>query len=216
MSKSPCTPEAEATIGLLHNYREGSSSSAPLIVLVHGRCGTRDVMWTFERILPPFCWIVSPQAPVADREGGFSWWPVTKEDREPNAFETAAASVGNFVGAAERFYGLTPQLRIAIGFSQGAALLSVLSHTAAGEEFAGIGLLAGFVIEDESRALSVRKFFVGHGTQDQVVPQAKAERSIEYLKRRGAFVESAFDDVGHKVGSNATRGLKEWCGGIVG
>lgn len=172
-------------------------------------------MWTFERIFPPDCWIISPQAPTADAQGGFSWWPMEAGSRDKVLVEPAAQTLGNFLEATERYYGITPSARIAIGFSQGAAILSVLAHSAFGESLTGMGLLAGFVLEDESKPLAVRDFFVGHGTKDETVSISKAKRGIEYLERRGARVASGFDDVGHKVGSNATRGLKEWVSGLV-
>ncbi len=47
----------------------------PVVLMVHGRAGNESVMWVFSKALEgikPI--VVSPQAPLVDPIGGYSWW----------------------------------------------------------------------------------------------------------------------------------------------
>jgi predicted esterase len=57
---------------------------------------------------------------------------------------------------------------------------------------------------------------MAHGTQDEVIGLAQAERGRDYLKRSlegsgtAVQIEMVVDAVGHKVGSQGMRALRQW------
>lgn len=202
--------ETCATLGLLHKYHLCGKPNAPLVYLVHGRAGNFDVMWTFRRCLPDHCDIIAPQAPLADRVGGYSWWDVESSEGLAAAHGALKALL-SFMTSAPQAYMLNPPSMYALGFSQGAGLLSLII-----QEYPSLlsaaALLAGFVIPSSAPA-RVDKYppvLMLHGSQDTVVPLSKALKGKETLEQRGINITFHQDPVGHKIGAPGMRLLKDW------
>ena len=224
--------EEIAAAGLIYRVSlpPGGGGGQPLVVLLHGRTGDARVMWTFSRVveeLHPAA--VSPQGFLEDPAGGYCWWPISlPADSQSGSFShrkeihlSAVVRVQKFVRHIIERHGCDAARVVAIGFSQGAGLAAALAlHDP--PLFAGVALLAGFVpkilhenplmLSEDLRAGAVKlpKFFIGHGTQDQILPVVRAHQAKAFLEQLGADVETAYDEVGHKVGPNALRGLSQW------
>ena len=211
MPRTTATADATALTGLVHSLSLHEDPHAPLLLIVHGRAGTHDLMWTFARGQTAYS-ILAPQAPLSDPVGNYSWWRM-EEGTAPGAgeLERAAETLEEFLERASAYYGLAPTKTIALGFSQGAALLSMVLQRRP-ELFAGVGLLAGFVVElpTNPSARTPPPIFVAHGSQDTVVPIARAERGVEYLRSRGHEVAFEVEPVAHKIGAGSMRKLSEW------
>jgi phospholipase/carboxylesterase len=96
-----------------------------------------------------------------------------------------------------------------MGFSQGAAL--AFAATFLGRlQPAGIVSLAGFLPQGELKNVKDLPIYWGHGISDTLVPIERAREAVLMLKRAGADVVLCEAGVGHKVGLECTRGLKEW------
>ena len=100
----------------------------------------------------------------------------------------------------------------AMGFSQGAALVSAMAllHP---ERIGRLGVLAGFVPSGAEslaaqRPLSGKSVFVAHGTLDDRVNVELARHSVQVLQEAGASVTYCEDEVGHKLSSNCLRALQ--------
>ena len=109
--------------GLAHRYlMPDGPGPHPTAVLIHGRLGDEDVMWLFQRAIPPSWLIVAPRAPLADSDG-FSWH-VLKGDRWPDAadFDPGVEALIHFLRALPRLYNADPERLYLVGFSQGAAV----------------------------------------------------------------------------------------------
>jgi phospholipase/carboxylesterase len=221
--------EASDATGLIHRVLLAESSEAPLVLLVHGRAGTCEVMWAFRRSLPEGVSILAPQAFLPDPVGGFSWWDVSEfRGAESARVTTREAITGarqrliHFLDAALSFYQLRPRVVLALGFSQGAGLLSTVVQHEPGR-FIGVGLLAGFVIKENlperaqgsGQARARPSIFIGHGELDEVVPLAVAKEGEEFFRTQGFPTEFHSDLVGHKIGTAAMRGLKSWSGRVL-
>jgi phospholipase/carboxylesterase len=101
-----------------------------------------------------------------------------------------------------------------MGFSQGAAMTSVLSMLYP-ERVRKIGILAGFVPSGmealtAKRPLAGKSVFVAHGTKDETVPVDRARASIEILEQAGAQVTYCEDEVGHKVSLTCLHALRKF------
>ena len=207
------TSDGEETLGLIHKFRLSSDPHAPLAVFVHGRAGNVDVMAPFFRVVPEEWSIIAVQAVFAEPTGGYSWWDISDVTSRGTAMPKAAEALKNFVEKAPRWYGITPSKQIAIGFSQGAAILSYVMQQAP-SLFNGIALLAGFVLEVRDREL-VGPFppvFMAHGIKDETVTIDKARNGRDYLQKLGCDVTFVEDDVGHKVGTKGMGGVRGWVG----
>ncbi len=210
--RQTCSDAAAQELGLHHTYRLSSDSTQPLVFLIHGRAGNTSVMWTFARAIPESFSIISPQAPLPDPLGGYSWWNI--EDPDPQGGILSAQSrLHDFMRKAAHYYQISPRATIGIGFSQGAGVLAAL--TIQQRELSGLALLAGFVVRNTHTgetppATSLPPIFIAHGTQDEVIPVEKARAGKEYLESLGASVLMVEDPVGHKVGTAGMRALRKW------
>ena len=203
------TSEAIDATGLAHALTMGDRLDAPLFVLVHGRAGNRHSMSMFRQVLPAGVNVLSPEAFLDDPvDGGRSWW--FSGDKSPASHDMARERFEQFLDRAVEFYGLRPVSVVGVGFSQGAALLSLIVqeqpwrlHRAA--------LLAGFVIERSGENAGQRPdVFIAHGTVDPIVPIERARRGAEWLRQCDCEVTVVEDPVGHKIGREGMRQLKEW------
>ena len=168
-------------------------------------------MWAFRRCVPSGWTIVAPQAPLSDSVGGWSWWNVPRTDEFQAEVEASYHLIDTFISNYEDGERLNPSVRIACGFSQGAAMLSVLLQRAP-SRVKGVGLLAGFVLPvDMSAEVSpTAQVFVAHGTKDEIVSIEDSRKGQARLESFGFNVTRVEDDVGHKVGVQGIRSLGEW------
>lgn len=198
--------DAVDNTGLEHSFLLNQDSEAPLILMVHGKAGTHRVMSIFNRSLPKNCNVLLPQANLADPIGGYSWWLENTEEE----FLKGAKELENFYLNSLEYYKLKPKYVIAIGFSQGGAVLSVLSQLKP-NYFKSICMLASFYIDIKGlETTRYPDFFIAHGTSDEVIPFLRAEKGYNYLKSQGVDVYFTYEDIGHKVGSKSLKELKEF------
>jgi phospholipase/carboxylesterase len=201
----------ESVVGLKFLYRPGVEPTAPLVVLVHGRAGNRGVMWTFERVIPEHCHVVSFEAFLPDPLGGWSWWDMTAEGSKRDAIGLAAHKLQQSMRAFLDLRGLKPCRSVALGFSQGSGVITAATFLGLGS-FDAVAVLAGFVflpevVPDHAKSIPV---FIAHGTLDETVSIEKARRAAKALQELGNPLLFVEEEVGHKVGIQGTRALKKW------
>lgn len=213
--------EIASSLGLEHKFSFSRDLKAPLVLLVHGRAGTLDVMWTFRRCLPEGCNIIAPQALLADSIGGYSWWSMTNPSDKvalEKGVELAYDKLKLFISSSIQFYNLQPSKILALGFSQGGVLLSAYLQKQP-QFFAGVALLASFVSRlkavDYERIIAIpeqskTRIFMAHGVEDQTVTIEAAYKGRDHLKSLGFEVAFVEDPVGHKVGRQGMRALTAW------
>lgn len=211
MTRRESTTAEEAAAGLKFLYRPGADANSPLVVLVHGRAGNRGVMWTFERNIPAECHVVSFEAFLHDPLGGWSWWEMTTPGSKREAIVYAAHKLKAALQGFLKHQALQPRFLMGIGFSQGSVLVSATVSLQL-IPFDAIGVLAGFVfLPDEGvRLIRLPSVFIAHGTQDETVSVDKARRGASALEVLGADIHYVEEDVGHKVGIQGSRALKQW------
>jgi phospholipase/carboxylesterase len=203
----------EGVVGLKFFYRQGATPTSPLAVFVHGRAGNRGVMWTFDRVIPQDYHIVSFEAFLPDPIGGWSWWHVSGAPSESKKEEIvyAAHKLRHAVESLQGLLGIAPEKMIALGFSQGGILVSAATFLEL-LPFAAIGVLASslFLPNDLPEFRCRPRVFVAHGTLDETIPVERARVGSQALEARGLAVRYVEEDVGHKVGIQGVRALKQW------
>lgn len=230
------TAQEIAQTGLNHRvYLPENHHGRPVVVLVHGRAGNSRVMWTFSRVfehLKPIT--VSPEGFLNDPAGGHSWWLVEKDESEPSRSKPvtkeqlypAVNTLEQFILSLEDTYGADLDRIYAFGFSQGAAMITSLSLKRP-QLFRSVGMLAGFVpkvaVDKEHLHPSVVEsgkvlppYFMAAGTEDKIIPLSVSYKGRDFLTELGASVEFKEEPVGHKVGAQAMRDLKQWFSTVWG
>jgi phospholipase/carboxylesterase len=199
--------------------REATASSPRVLLLIHGLTGDENSMWVFAWNLSSHYWMVAPRAPHRSQmeQGGYSWSPAHPEAEDRSGLEElrpAAEALIRLVDEYSVSVGLDARVFDVIGFSQGAAMSSLLAvlHP---ERIRRVGILAGFVpdgLEEylSKRPLEGKPFFVAHGTRDETVTIERARASRHSLERAGAQVTFCEDNVGHKISASCLRALKDF------
>ncbi|MGZ6316222.1 MAG: alpha/beta hydrolase [Anaerolineales bacterium] len=188
---------------------------ARLLLLVHGWTGDENSMWVFVRNLAAHYWIIAPRAPHVTEPTGYSWRPRPAEDHDRPSFEDLRPAVESLIRFVDDYAAenhLDASQFDVMGFSQGAALVSVMAllHP---ERIGRLGVLAGFVPSGAEslagqRPLMGKNIFVAHGTLDDRVNVELARRSVQVLQEAGASVTYCEDEVGHKLSANCLRALQ--------
>ncbi len=57
---------------------------------------------------------------------------------------------------------------------------------------------------------------MAHGTRDEVISIERARRGAKLLENLGLPVTQVEDDVGHKIGVQGTRALRNWLHELIG
>lgn len=210
------TGSAVEASGLIHRVLQPDGSSPhPTAVLLHGRSGTEDVMWIFQRALPQDWLVVAPRAIKDDPDGGYSWHP-RQRDEWPSLemFDQAVAAVAQFINALPELYGADPERIYLMGFSQGAAtaFATAIRHP---DLVQGIAGLVGFMPEDceaeiETGVLDGLPVFMAAGLEDATIPLEVSRKSAETLRTAGADLTYNEYETGHKLNAQGMRDLKAW------
>jgi phospholipase/carboxylesterase len=201
--------------GWTMRVRHARQEPPRFMLLLHGWTGDENSMWVFASKFPENMWITSPRAPHTAEEGGYSWrtlhpgtWGLpTLSDLKP-----AADGLIRLVDEYSSSIGVDATQFNVAGFSQGGALTNVLALLYP-QRIRKAVVLAGFMPGETDellaeRVLKDKPFFVAHGTQDDLVPLERAQRSVELLKQAGAQVTFCEAEVGHKVSADCLRGLE--------
>jgi phospholipase/carboxylesterase len=147
-----------------------------------------------------------------------AWYDIVADDlarREDERGVRASQGLVEALIARERERGIRPERIVLAGFSQGGAisLHTGLRHP---ERLAGIMALSTYVpiaatLEAErNRANADVPIFMGHGSQDPIIPLAHARRSKELLERLGYPVEWHEYVMPHSVSPHEIRDIGAW------
>lgn len=190
----------------------GESPTSPLFVFVHGKAGHRDIMRIFSRSIPEGANQIFVEAPYPDRRGGFSWWDTDLEEFPVSQFEESLIALERVFSSLESNFGIQPEKVTALGFSQGAGILSYLLLSGR-ISLNALVILAGFVKwpDELSTKRGATSVLWAHGESDEVVPITRARSDSNRLREIGYKVDFVSDPVGHKVGTSGMRALKSFC-----
>lgn len=184
---------------------------APLVLMLHGWTGDERSMWVFAPRLPPDAVLVAPRGPYPAAQGGYSWHSMRPRDtRWPpvNAFTPAAREL---LALLDGWVDLQSDRRAfhLVGFSQGAAMASVLTLLYPAR-VRSLAMLAGFLPHDAEAyrpALSGLPVFVAHGRTDEMVPLEEGHRTSAFFRALGAQVTFCESDGGHRLEAQCARAL---------
>lgn len=201
--------------------RQSTIENPKVLLMIHGITGDENSMWVFGRKFSHNYLILAPRAPFPAQPFGYSWREVDSQTLQTDfgkpALHMLKPSADDLIQFVDQY---TASLKIEasqfdiVGFSQGAAMVSVLSLVYP-NRIGKIAILAGFVPSGldefiEKKALAGKNVFVAHGAKDETVTIDRAYASVELLKEAGAEVKFVEDEVGHKLGTNGMKALEEY------
>jgi phospholipase/carboxylesterase len=192
----------------------------PLLLLLHGYGSNEEDLFSFATELPQDHYVISVRAPHNLQPYGHAWYAI-HFDADENKFsdnEQAKESVqllANFLDQIIKQYPVDSKKVTLIGFSQGAILSYAIALTYP-EKISKVVALSGYFNQEiasevmDTKALSHLKFFISHGTVDQVIPVEWARKAQPFLENLGLKVVYHEYPIGHGVAPQNFYDFKNW------
>jgi phospholipase/carboxylesterase len=189
-----------------------------VLILLHGYGSNESDLFSLARELDPRLLIASIRGPWAAPRGGFCWSSLEFLANHQFRYDYAQAEeserkIARFISQLCIAYHADSTQVYLMGFSQGAIIsLDYAFHCP--DKVAGVLALSGKIIpESESSNLHVDKvaFFVGHGTQDNIIPYLEAVRLKGILdKRKVKDVTFRKYEATHTITNDELADIRSW------
>lgn len=211
-------------LSLYHLIREPKVKleKNPLLLLLHGYGSNEEDLFSFAAQLPDEYYIVSARAPYPLPPYGNAWYAINF-DAGMNKFSDVVQAVESrdlivkFIDELIGHYPIDKEKVTLIGFSQGAILSYAVALTHP-EKIQRVAALSGYLNNEmfstdfSHKDISKLKFFISHGSIDQVIPVDWARKAPEFIKALGLDVEYHEYPVGHGVAPQNFYDLMNWLG----
>ena len=192
----------------------------PLLLLLHGYGSNEEDLFSFASELPNDSYVISVRAPYDLQPYGHAWYAI-HFDADENKFsdnvqaKQSVELIAGFIDEIVKQYPIDAKNVTLIGFSQG-AILSYATALTYPDKVAKVVALSGYFNQEimpeviDSKAISHLKFFVSHGSVDQVIPVDWARKAKPALENLGLKVEYLEYPVGHGVAPQNFFDFKNW------
>ena len=192
----------------------------PLLLLLHGYGSNEEDLFSFATELPNDSYVISVRAPYDLQPYGHAWYAI-HFDADENKFsdnvqaKQSVELIAAFIDEIVKQYPIDAKNVTLIGFSQG-AILSYATALTYPEKVAKVVALSGYFSREimpeviDTNAISHLKFFVSHGSVDQVIPVDWARKAKPALENLGLEVEYHEYPVGHGVAPQNFFDFKNW------
>ena len=192
----------------------------PLLILLHGYGSNEEDLFSFAPELPDDSYVISVRAPYDLQPYGHAWYAI-HFDADENKFsdnvqaKQSVEIIASFIDEIVKQYPIDTNNVTLIGFSQG-AILSYATALTYPEKIAKVVALSGYFNQEimpeviDTKAISHLKFFVSHGSVDQVIPVDWARKAKPALENLGLEVEYQEYPIGHGVSPKNFFDFKNW------
>ena len=192
----------------------------PLLLLLHGYGSNEEDLFSFATELPNDSYVISVRAPYDLQPYGHAWYAI-HFDADENKFsdnvqaKQSVELIAGFIDEIVKQYPIDAKNVTLIGFSQG-AILSYATALTYPEKVSKVVALSGYFNQEimpeviDTKAISHLKFFVSHGSVDQVIPVEWARKAKPALENLGLKVEYQEYPVGHGVAPQNFFDFKNW------
>lgn len=195
--------------------KSGDENQNEIYILLHGWLGNEKSMSIFSSVIPQSSTILFPRGIIKLGKDQYGW--VNINTSSSNFYDYAESSKILFKSIIELLnaFDLDNSKRKLnlIGFSQGAAMCAILSLLYP-DSFNKIAILSGFLPKNHPEEiidnLESIQYYIAHGKDDQLVSFHKSIELRDFLLKRNAKVQFCEEDIGHKVGKNCLRNLKNF------
>ena len=192
----------------------------PLLILLHGYGSNEEDLFSFAPELPDDSYVISVRAPYDLQPYGHAWYAI-HFDADENKFsdnvqaKQSVEIIASFIDEIVKQYPIDTENVTLIGFSQG-AILSYATALTYPKKISKVVALSGYFNQEilpeviDTKAISHLKFFVSHGSVDQVIPVDWARKAKPALENLGLEVEYQEYPIGHGVSPKNFFDFKNW------
>jgi phospholipase/carboxylesterase len=184
----------------IYRERQGSDTTAPLLLLFHGTGGDEDQFFELGGELLPGARLVAPRGDVSEH-GALRYFRRTGEGRYDMAdLAVRTEKMAGFIKT--HIEEKRPAGVFGLGYSNGANILASVLFKAP-ELFDGAVLLHPLIpfTPPPSPGLAGRRILITAGRQDPIAPADATEALAGYLTAQGAEVEQLWHGGGHALAS---------------
>lgn len=221
VSLSTCTAQkGESRFDYRHRPSTLSDASAPAVIMLHGYGSNADDLFGLRAHIPAGYHVFSLGAPVKMENGGFGWYRLDFSKERELRYDYAEAEkarkyVREFISEAIARHNIDPSRIVLLGFSQGAILSLDIAAAEPGIPAAVVAISGGMMPESrkavkEDSKLDDVKFFIGHCSDDEVVPFSYAREAEGFLKSRKADVTFREYNGGHFIPAEELSDIDSW------
>ena len=192
----------------------------PLLLLLHGYGSNEEDLFSFASELQDDSYVISVRAPYDLQPYGHAWYAI-HFDADENKFsdnvqaKQSVEIIASFIDEIVKQYPIDTENVTLIGFSQG-AILSYATALTYPEKISKVVALSGYFNQEilpeiiDTKAISHLKFFVSHGSVDQVIPVDWARKAKPALENLGLEVQYQEYPIGHGVSPKNFYDFKNW------
>ena len=192
----------------------------PVLILLHGYGSNEEDLFSFATELPEEYYVISVRAPYDLQPYGHAWYAIYF-DADENKFsddeqaKTSRDTIAKFIDSICEKYPIDSTKVTLIGFSQG-AILSYATALSYPEKVNRVVALSGYLNEKvlaegfQDKSIGNLKFFISHGSVDQVIPVDWARKAKPFLENLGLEVTYKEYPVGHGVAPQNFFDFKNW------
>lgn len=207
-------------LGFIHKFipsnvkadRKGRGMDEPTFLLLHGTGGNEEDLIPVAREISSDAAILSPRGKILEDGIAARFFRRLAEgvfDLEDLKFRTN--ELANFVNNASKIYGFDLQHVIALGYSNGANIVSSMLLLRP-EMLSAAILFRAMVpfVPNSLPDLSDKYIFMSSGLYDSLIPKQDAERLFSLFKSAGAKVSISWQNSGHELVMEDVKKAKDW------
>ena len=184
-----------------HLFEPGTDPAAPTLLLLHGTGGDENDLIPLGQKLSPGSALLSPRGDVSERGARRFFARLAEGVFDPAEVAQRTHALADFVAAASRRYGFDPTRLTAIGFSNGANIVSTLLLLRPASLARAVLLRPMVVLEPEKLPdLSGKTVLISSGASDPIVPHDHPVQLAHLLESAGARVSRHMQPAGHSLG----------------
>lgn len=201
------------------NEAKKSDSKSPVIILLHGYGSNEEDLFDISKSFDERFITFSLRAPFPAPSQGYSWFKLDflPEKKFKYDYKQAAISrskILSFISNACKSYEADSTRVFIMGYSQGAIMCYDIALNNPGK-IKGVVALSGLIMPESKKKtydlkLSALKFFIAHGTMDNVVSYHDGESAAKYLQTKSKNVSFKSYEMPHAINGKELNDIKSW------
>jgi len=206
-------------LSLSYRLRPADGPAQGLVVLLHGVGSNEASMAGLAAVLSPSLAVALVRSPIALGPSAFCAFQVSFTSNGPvidvEAAEVSRGKLVVFIADLQARLRIPAERTVVAGFSQGGIMSASLALTHP-DSVAGFAILSGRILPEIAPLLAPAvelarlQALVTHGSVDNTLPAAWAERSDQWLGELGVPLESHRYPAGHEITPDMARDFVGW------
>ena len=187
--------------------------------MLHGVGSNEADLFALADNFPKDTLIFSLRWPFDLGGGRYAWFPVDFSTGAPvyrsADVERGHESITTYIREVTEQYGIDPEQIYLMGFSQG-AIMSYYTLWSSPELIGGIIALSGRLLSEidvvgiDQWRYNKKRVFIGHGTEDRVMPVSASELTSGFVRDIGLEPTVRYYPIGHTISQAEMADIVEW------